>query len=278
MIYLPQILVATIAAILASSTAGASYCVAAAPAVVPLENAHAHNDYLHNRPLFDALDLGFASVEADVFLIDGQLRVGHTRKALKPDRTLEALYLAPLAERVHANGGHVYAMPSRFFLLIDIKDDPRATYAVLKTVLAQYSNMLTAIEAGKVRRGAITVVLTGNRPKLDPADSHIRYAGVDGRLTDLASQAPAHLMPMISDNWSHAFRWRGNGPMPENEQSKLQSIVKQAHAAGRVVRFWETPENEAVWHEQIAAGVDLLNTDQLARLATFLKSADGKQP
>jgi glycerophosphoryl diester phosphodiesterase len=137
--------------------------------------------------------------------------------------------------------------------------------------------MLMAIEAGKVRPGAITVVLTGNRPKIDPNDSEIRYAGLDGRLSDLRSHTPAHLMPMVSDNWSHNFSWRGNGPMPEEERGKLQSIVKQAHAAGRVVRFWETPENETVWRELRAAGVDLLNTDQLARLAKFLEGADGKQ-
>src|SRR4051812_6754640 len=93
--------------------------------VAPLANAHAHNDYLHSRPLFDALDNGFTSVEADIYLVDGNLLVGHNRDALKPERTLESLYLAPLAERVHQNGGHVYPNTTRFFLLIDIKDDPR---------------------------------------------------------------------------------------------------------------------------------------------------------
>lgn len=267
-----------VAAVYGCAIVDAPNCAAAAPTVAPLENAHAHNDYLHDRPLFDALDQGFGSVEADVFLVDGQLLVGHTRGALKPSRTLEALYLAPLAERIQANGGHVYAKPSRFFLLIDIKDDPRSTYAALRKVFAKYSTMLTAIESGKVRRSAVTVVLTGNRPEIDSGDSQARYAGLDGRLTDLASREPAHLMPMISDNWSHSFSWRGNGPMPEKERAKLQSIVKQAHAAGRVVRFWETPEKETVWRELHAAGVDLLNTDQLARLATFLNSADRRQP
>src|SRR5689334_19827008 len=262
MMHLQRFLVAT-GVVLCVCPINASLCVAESHNVAPLENAHAHNDYLHDRPLFDALDQGFTSVEADVFLVDGQLLVGHTRGALKPDRTLESLYLAPLAERVHANGGHVYAKPGRFFLLIDIKDDARATYGALQKVLAKYSDMLTAVEAGKVRPGSITVVLTGNRPRIDPADSHIRYAGLDGRLTDLGSRAPAHWMPMISDNWSKSFTWRGNGPMPQQEQAKLQSIVKQAHAAGRVVRFWETPENEAVWRELRAAGVDLINTDQL---------------
>jgi len=200
---LRRTLTVVLAAVCGCAFFDSAYCAGATPAVVPLENAHAHNDYLHEHPLFDALDQGFGSVEADIFLVDGQLLVGHTRGALKLDRTLESLYLAPLAKRVHDNGGHVYAKPGRFFLLIDIKDDGRSTYAALRKVLAKFADMLTAIEAGKVRPGAITVVLTGNRPKIDPDDSQVRYAGLDGRVSDANSHAPAHLMPMISDNWSN---------------------------------------------------------------------------
>ena len=40
-----------------------------------LPAAHAHNDYLHKRPLLDALAQGFCSVEADIFLVDGALLV-----------------------------------------------------------------------------------------------------------------------------------------------------------------------------------------------------------
>jgi len=37
----------------------------------PLLNAHAHNDYLHKNPLFDALKNGFTSVEVDIHLLNG---------------------------------------------------------------------------------------------------------------------------------------------------------------------------------------------------------------
>ena len=84
--------------------------------------------------------------------------------------------------------------------------------------------------------------------------------------------APAHLLPMISDNWTKQFHWNGDGPMPESERAKLREIVKKAHASDRVVRFWATPENEAVWRELRAAGVDLINTDELDRLAAFLRA------
>jgi hypothetical protein len=53
----------------------------------PLKHAHAHNDYLHPRPLDDALAHGFTSVEADVFLVDGDLLVAHTRSEIQSDRT-----------------------------------------------------------------------------------------------------------------------------------------------------------------------------------------------
>ena len=53
----------------------------------PLTRAHAHNDYLHARPLLDALDHGFCSVEADIYLVDGQLLVAHDRNKVDPRRT-----------------------------------------------------------------------------------------------------------------------------------------------------------------------------------------------
>src|SRR5215831_11275168 len=89
----------------------------------PLTNVHAHNDYEHSRPLFDALDHGFCSVEADIWLTPDGLLIGHDKKDLKPGRTLEALYLEPLRDRVKANGGRVYQSGPAFYLLIDSKTE-----------------------------------------------------------------------------------------------------------------------------------------------------------
>jgi hypothetical protein len=240
--------------------------------IEPLEHAHAHNDYLHDRPLLDALEHGFTSVEADIFLVDGELLVGHTRKEVKPGRTLEKLYLEPLAKRVADNKGQFFKKGSRFILLIDFKSQPRETYAKLQTVLTKYKDMLNAVEDGERREGAVTIVLTGNRADIGPAGSGIRYVGLDGRIDELDSREPAHYMPMISGKWADSFKWRGDGEMPAEERAKLRSMVERAHAAGRVVRFWATPEKESVWRELRRAGVDLINTDELGRLKAFLRA------
>src|SRR5437773_10074144 len=91
-----------------------------------LIHTHAHNDYEHQRPLLDALDHGFCSVEADIYLVDGKLLVGHNRKDLRPNKTLETLYLEPLRERIRAYGGKVYRAGPTVHLLIDVKTEADA--------------------------------------------------------------------------------------------------------------------------------------------------------
>src|SRR5262249_16119505 len=135
------------------------------PKVTPLKRAHAHNDYEHARPLLDALDNGFCSVEADIYLIDGKLLVAHDRKDAKPERKLDVLSLDPLRERVKANGGKVYPGGPTIFLLIDVKTGPEDTYAALDKVLANYADILSVTRDGKFEAKAVTVVVSGNRAK-----------------------------------------------------------------------------------------------------------------
>ncbi len=237
---------------------------------VPLVHAHAHNDYEHKRPLLDALDHGFCSVEADVFLVDGQLLVAHVRSSVKPGRTLQALYLDPLRERVKQNGGHVYPGGPEFTLLVELKSDWHTSYPVLRDIMKQYAGMLTTFQAGMQKTNAIRVIITGHRAKEMFDGEAIRYASMDGDLADLDSGAPADVIPWISSYWGQSLKWRGSSPISEAEQRKLKDIVAKAHQQGRRVRFWGAPDKPAFWAEMLADGVDLINTDDLDGAQTFL--------
>ena len=242
------------------------------PTVEPLAKAHAHNDYWHQRPLLDALDHGFTSVEADVFLLDGRLLVGHDPEELRADRTLEALYLDPLSRRVARNRGHVYETPSQFLLLIDIKNDLTAVRAQLLKLLQKHQGILTKTVNGKTQPGAVTVVLSGEAPREQLGAGGVVLAGADGRLADLeGTLPPVAAMPLISDRWSSHFTWKGEGPMPMAERQRLREVVAEAHQNNRLVRFWGAPDRRRVWRELHQAGVDLLNTDDLPGLAAFLR-------
>ncbi|WP_147870053.1 phosphatidylinositol-specific phospholipase C/glycerophosphodiester phosphodiesterase family protein [Stieleria maiorica] len=243
-----------------------------AQSVTPVHHAHAHNDYLHDRPLLDALDNGFGSVEADIYLIDGALLVAHDRDKTSPARTLQGLYLDPLRARIKQNKGSVHGDGQTLTLLIDIKSDGESTYHALDAVLSQYADILTHVDDQGVHPGPVTAIISGNRAvdviQADPT----RYAGIDGRLSDLNTDMSADLMPLISDHWGRNFRWRGDGKMPPAERERLNGVVEKAHAAGRRVRFWATPDDPAVWALLAEANVDLINTDDLAGLAEFLRS------
>lgn len=265
----------TVVALVAMVAGGAS--ATAQTAAQPLARAHAHNDYEHERPLFDALAHGFTSVEADVFLQNGQLLVAHESFQTSPERTLQSLYLDPLARLVRQNSGSVYPTRADFQLLIDIKSDGPSTYRALHEVLSRYERMLTTYNRGRVTKRAVIAVVSGNRPREIMAAQTKRFAFYDGRLSDLGGSATAAFMPLISDNWFNHFTWTGVGPMPESERAKLLDIVTRAHAKGQRVRFYQTPDiaeptgtREDLWQELLDADVDHINTDDLPGLQQFL--------
>lgn len=243
-------------------------------AIAPLLRAHAHNDYEHPRPLLDALEHGFCSIEADIWLVDGQLLVAHDRDQVKPERTLRALYLEPLRERMQRNGGRIYPDGPPVTLMIDLKSEATTTYELLRRTLADYREMLTEFSSSATTHRAVTVILSGNRPMVEVAKEVERWVALDGRLADLDTQTSPHLIPLISDNWKQYFTWRGAGTFPNQERIKLQQLVQQAHEQGRRIRFWGAPDNLAAWQELQAAGVDLINTDDLRGLGKFLSGRE----
>jgi glycerophosphoryl diester phosphodiesterase len=242
----------------------------------PLRSAHAHNDYEHRRPLYDALDHGFTSVEADVWLVDGRLLVAHDREDAVPGRTLERLYLSPLQARDEMNRGSIYPRNDGVFqLLIDVKSDAGATYAAVDEALRNHPQLMTTFVGAATKQDAVTAVISGNRDRAAMAAQPVRYAGYDGRLSDLDSGQPASFMPLVSDNWTQTFTWDGTGRMPADEKARLRQIVSTAHEHGYRVRFWATPDQpgparSAVWDQLLDAGVDHLNTDDLDGLQRYL--------
>ena len=236
-----------------------------------LQNAHSHNDYLRKKPLHDAIQNGFCSVEADIFLVDGKLLVGHNRWSLRKGVTLERLYMEPLKELVDASETE-FNNGIPFQLLIDIKKNGKEVYPVLDSLLKKYETMLTRIVDGKLRKSAIQIVISGDCPRQLIENDDNRLVAIDGRLTDLKSTHPSHLIPLISARWGSHFKWRGKSILSADELKKLNAIVSTAHKANRKVRFWATPESPIVWKQLVESKVDFINTDDLKKLREFFKN------
>ena len=233
-------------------------------------NAHAHNDYKHTHPLSDALSKGFTSIEADVFLIRDQLIVDHTYPLIKRNKNFEELYLKPLSDSCQKNKGHIYSNDTTsIILLVDVKSDASKTYEHLKLLLEKYSFMLSSYKNGVFTKGAVSIILSGNKPYEKLMADNNRYMFMDENL--FSCNKALTVCPLASTKYSNLLSWTGKGELKASEKENLIRYVKAAHAQGKKVRLWASPENKNVWELLLTCGVDLINTDQLEMLDLFLK-------
>ena len=240
----------------------------------PIDSAHAHNDYEHERPLFQALENGFVSVEADIHLIKGELYVSHdTPSDLKSTPTLESLYLAPLLNRIASQNGQVYEDYDGFFyLVIDLKTESDSTYFILRDLLINYRSILSVVtDSVDQSDKPVKAILTTYHTKFYDLllNDTIKYAGLDGRPKDLAHNYPNAWMPMISQSCQKYLSWNGISAIDSNELFKLSEMIKEAHNQKKIVRLWGSPDFEDAWFTLGSIGVDLINTDKLKEYRNF---------
>jgi hypothetical protein len=240
--------------------------------VVP---GHAHNDYLNRPALFEAFNANLISVEADVHFMKGDLYVAHVRPLFRrKKRSLENLYLKPLFERVQKYEGRVYKdYDGPFYLMIDFKRGSVEMYNRLVELLEKYKSMLTVMENGEMKQGAVTVFLSGSKPTEAILRSEPKLCFLDGRPSDIGKQISADLMPVISDHYKNHLHWNGKGEMPEEQQLKLRKLVSKVHAEGKKLRLWASPDNPNAWKTFRRLGIDFINTDKPKKFADFFNQA-----
>jgi hypothetical protein len=88
---------------------------------------------------------------------------------------------------------------------------------------------------------------------------------------------PAAVMPLVSADWKQITNWRGRGAPPDSVRRRLALAVARAHAQGRRLRFWNTPDLPVVWRLLRQSGVDLIGADDLDALRLFLSDAGRHQ-
>ncbi|KAJ8122358.1 hypothetical protein ONZ43_g1427 [Nemania bipapillata] len=133
--------------------------------VLPVD-CHSHNDYEQNIPVFEALSAGCISMEADVWLFNGDVIIGHLLPTL--GRTLRAQYVNPLLAILNHNGGSMYkSRPDQtLVLLVDFKTSDTGTLDAVVTALdpLRQAGYLSRLENGVFVKKAITVVASGSAP------------------------------------------------------------------------------------------------------------------
>ena len=233
-------------------------------------NGHSHNDYEKPNPFFEAYKYQFGSIEADIFYLKDskELFVAHTSAELNSKRrTLDSLYLDPLANCIRKNKGSVYPDSTRMLqLLVDIKTEAVPTLNRLIEVLREYPALINT--------SSLRIVISGNRPSPDSFYTYPSFIQFDGVIGTTYTNEALKRIPLLSASFRQFSKWNGIGIIPANERTQLSKLIREAHHLGKPVRFWAAPDTADAWKELMNLNTDYINTDKVKELSDFFKSID----
>jgi len=226
-------------------------------------NTHSHNDYEQAIPFWLAWQAGFGSIEADIWLQEGKVLIGHSREEIKAGRTLEEYYIRPLLSCLQKNNGHPYSDTTRRLqMLIDVKADSVAALAALIALLDKYP----ALEQCPY----IKWVISGNRPAPALYTSYPSFIAFDGILGRSYTPEALSRIVMMSDDLRRLTRWNGLTELPEADRKSIESAIEDAHQQHLPVRFWDAPDTPNAWRQLMELHADYINTDHIRELAGYL--------
>jgi alkaline phosphatase len=224
----------------------------------PLRRAHAHNDYEHTKPFYEAFQLGFGSIESDVYAVNGELLVAHDVKDLKSDRTLKSLYLDPIMRALEADKqGNFHQF------LIDCKTASNETLPLIIKALEPYAEL--------IQKRKLRIVISGNRPAVNDFILAPAFITFDGRSNETYGPGIANKVELESEAFYKFGIWDGQKPMSPELKSKLKTYIDKVHAQGRKIRLWATPDTLLSYQTFYDLGADYLGTDHLSDLADYLR-------
>ena len=260
---------------------------------------HSHNDYWRDVPFWSAISVGAASVEADVWLFNDTLYVGHEQAALTPARTLDSLYIQPILDvlkRTNPDSAFVEqgATPNGVFdtssgqtlaLFIDLKTPGDETWPSVVAALQPLrdAGYLTTFNGTGVTSGAVTVIGTGNTPQSNFTTDEPRDYFFDANLAllnDSQSNITAAISPVASTQFSRYVGEINGTTFNDTQLAIVREQIGLATEKGILARYWDTPAwpistRNAVWRTLIDEGVGLLNADDLDAAAGFVGATKG---
>lgn len=222
---------------------------------------HSHNDYEQKQPFFEAYNLGFDSIEADLYLKDGELYVAHDWKNVSPERTLKKLYIEPLLAKIKENGGYPYQNKKSLQLLLDLKRDGKEILKVLLAQLKPYEKELRHVK----------ISISGDMPTPEKFKDFDKIFFFDGRANLTYSKAAFKRVSLVSASFLDFGKyWNGKAPLPEDVSTKITTFVTAMHTKNKKVRLWGTPNTTLGFETLKNLKVDIIGTDDLPLLRKFI--------
>ena len=223
--------------------------------VIPIP-CHSHNDYWRKVPLYDALAVGCTGVEADVWLTDNDLLVGHSKGSLTSARSLESLYINPLVAILkHQN-------PS-------LTSQNSTTSPEQNTTTTSIPSINGVFETNPST--SLVLLISNTTYRSIFFDAHLHQLWGDNCIapTNNSILYTAENSYYASVDFAKAIGKPWHGSLAPLQVDTILGQARAASAKGLKARYWNTPAwptgvRDHVWDVLEREGVGMLNVDDLA--------------
>lgn len=253
---------------------------------------HSHNDYWRDLPVYTALSVGCISIEADVWLVNGTLYIGHELSALQPARTFDSLYIQPILNILYRqnpttrfingsttkNGVFDTSSSQILYLFVDLKTDGETTWPYVLSALEplRSAGYLTTTNGTGITSGPVTIIGTGNTPLEHILNNTHRDYFYDAPLATLSqyTNITSLVSPIASTDYEANIGSPNGTTFNATQIDSMVSQINEAKRRGIAARYWNTPgwpisTRNAVWAKVLELGAGLLNADAVADAAGF---------
>ncbi len=235
----------------------------------PGQSGHSHNDYYQERPFYSAYESYFASVEVDIWAVDGQLFVAHDREEIEPGNTIENMYLLPINEVFRKNGGRAWSdIDGKLQLLVDLK----TSYSPALDILVDKLSMYPELFDHDTNPHAVSIVISGDMPSPELFHLYPSFIWFDGRMGIEYDESQIERVKLFSDHYRTVSTWDGYGEIPDKDRENILGYVQKARDKGKKARLWAAPDHESAWKTLLELGVGYINTDYPERFAETMSS------
>jgi hypothetical protein len=228
-----------------------------------IDKALSANDHKRNKPMLDAINLGFNGISAEIKLKkDGVLYCGK--------KTLKEVYLEPLKMRSENGLKNIHPTHTdEFIIFFKIVSDSNSTYEALLKEIEPYQNILTSFEGTKRNKKPVRIIIGGNIPYSKIYNSSKRYLFAEESALKLDLSKDETFTFLAGLSLKNNYTWKGQKNMPNMEYMNLITHVKSAHKAGRLLRLYDIPELPNAFDILYGSGIDLIEINDITSFATY---------
>ncbi|MCF0159459.1 MAG: alkaline phosphatase [Bacteroidaceae bacterium] len=231
---------------------------------------HSHNDYWRTMPFYEAYSQYAQSIEADVYLLNGELLVGHDTDESTPDKKFVTMYMEPIVKLFRANGGHMWKdSDAPMQLMVEAKNDNVALLNELVRNLEKYPDVFCS-------ENGVRVVITGYDLKPDEFSLFPKWMYFDGGLSKNYTPEQLERVALFSECFEDYAHWNGKGNILDSQLEALKKAIDKAHALNKPIRFWGAPETTTAYYTFYNLGIDFFNTDHPAQAYQFFRDFANK--